>query len=140
MRGCPAWFWILLVIAGVAVVPVVITDAFFLRLFTEALMWIGLAITWEFVQILWTGAGMSLLASPQFYVGLFNLPAGAGLVIGLAGLVLLPLPLVLIVLRPGWLLRKNFDRASLRLVDCAWLVACLALALITIGGDRALGL
>jgi branched-chain amino acid transport system permease protein len=47
MRGCPAWFWILLVIAGVAVVPVVITDAFFLRLFTEALMWIGLAITWD---------------------------------------------------------------------------------------------
>ena len=47
MRGRPAWLWILLVIAGVGLVPVVMTDAFFLRLFTEALMWIGLAITWD---------------------------------------------------------------------------------------------
>jgi len=47
MRGLPAWLWILLVIAGVGLVPVVMTDAFFLRLFTEALMWIGLAITWD---------------------------------------------------------------------------------------------
>jgi len=39
--------WILLVIAGVGIVPAVMTDAFFLRLFTEALMWIGLAITWD---------------------------------------------------------------------------------------------
>jgi branched-chain amino acid transport system permease protein len=47
MRGCPAWLWILLVAATAGVVPVVMTDAFFLRLFTEALMWIGLAITWD---------------------------------------------------------------------------------------------
>ncbi len=45
----PAWAWILLAIAGAALVPVVFTDAFFLRLFTEALMWIGLAITWDLV-------------------------------------------------------------------------------------------
>ena len=47
MPGRPAWMWILLVIAGVGIVPAVMTDAFFLRLFTEALMWIGLAITWD---------------------------------------------------------------------------------------------
>ena len=47
MRGLPAWVWILLVIAGVGLVPVVMRDPFFLRLFTEALMWIGLAITWD---------------------------------------------------------------------------------------------
>lgn len=47
MRGRPAWLWILLGIAGVGMVPLLMTDAFFLRLFTEALMWIGLAITWD---------------------------------------------------------------------------------------------
>jgi len=47
MRGRPAWMWILLVIAAVGAVPAVMTDPFFLRLFTEALMWIGLAITWD---------------------------------------------------------------------------------------------
>ncbi len=47
MRGRPAWMWIVLVIAVVGLVPAVMTDAFFLRLFTEALMWIGLAITWD---------------------------------------------------------------------------------------------
>ena len=47
MRGLPAWAWILLVIAAVGTVPLLIRDAFFLRLFTEALMWIGLAITWD---------------------------------------------------------------------------------------------
>ncbi len=35
---------------------------------------------------------------------------------------------------------RSLDQASLRPVDGAWLVASLALALITIGGDRALGL
>lgn len=47
MRGRPAWAWIVLVVAIVGLVPAVMTDAFFLRLFTEALMWIGLAITWD---------------------------------------------------------------------------------------------
>ena len=47
MRGLPAWLWILLVIAAVGTVPLLMRDAFFLRLFTEALMWIGLAITWD---------------------------------------------------------------------------------------------
>jgi branched-chain amino acid transport system permease protein len=47
MRERPAWLWILLVIAGVGAVPLLVADAFFLRLFTEALMWIGLAITWD---------------------------------------------------------------------------------------------
>jgi len=47
MRRLPAWVWILLVIAAVGTVPLLIRDAFFLRLFTEALMWIGLAITWD---------------------------------------------------------------------------------------------
>ncbi len=47
MRRLPAWVRILLVIAAVGTVPLLIRDAFFLRLFTEALMWIGLAITWD---------------------------------------------------------------------------------------------
>jgi branched-chain amino acid transport system permease protein len=47
MRALPAWVRILLVIAAVGTVPLLIRDAFFLRLFTEALMWIGLAITWD---------------------------------------------------------------------------------------------
>jgi branched-chain amino acid transport system permease protein len=47
MRERPAWLWILLVIAVLGTVPLLVTDAFFLRLFTEALMWIGLAITWD---------------------------------------------------------------------------------------------
>ncbi len=47
MRAQPAWIWILLAVAGLGVVPLLMTDAFFLRLFTEALMWIGLAITWD---------------------------------------------------------------------------------------------
>jgi branched-chain amino acid transport system permease protein len=49
MRRLPAWLWILLAVAALALVPVVMTDAFFLRLYTEALMWIGLAITWDLV-------------------------------------------------------------------------------------------
>jgi len=47
VRAQPAWIWILLAVAGLGVVPLLMTDAFFLRLFTEALMWIGLAITWD---------------------------------------------------------------------------------------------
>ncbi len=47
MRAQPAWIWILLAVAGLGMVPLLMTDAFFLRLFTEALMWIGLAITWD---------------------------------------------------------------------------------------------
>jgi branched-chain amino acid transport system permease protein len=41
------------VVAGLAVFllgfPLVVRDAFLLRLFTEALMWVGLAITWDLV-------------------------------------------------------------------------------------------
>ncbi len=47
MAKLPAWVWILLAVGAAGLVPVVMTDAFFLRLFTEALMWIGLAITWD---------------------------------------------------------------------------------------------
>jgi branched-chain amino acid transport system permease protein len=47
VRQPPAWLWILLAVGAIGLVPVVMTDAFFLRLFTEALMWIGLAITWD---------------------------------------------------------------------------------------------
>lgn len=49
MPKIPAAAWIILVVAGTGLVPVIFTDAFFLRLFTEALMWIGLAITWDLV-------------------------------------------------------------------------------------------
>jgi branched-chain amino acid transport system permease protein len=42
-----------LVVAGLAVFllsfPLLVRDAFLLRLFTEALMWIGLAITWDLI-------------------------------------------------------------------------------------------
>ncbi len=47
MRAHLAWLWILLTIAALGTVPVLMADPFFLRLFTEALMWIGLAITWD---------------------------------------------------------------------------------------------
>lgn len=49
MRGRLAWMGIPVVLGGLALVPLWITDAFFIRLFTEALMWIGLAITWDLV-------------------------------------------------------------------------------------------
>jgi branched-chain amino acid transport system permease protein len=49
VHGRLGWVWILGIIAGLSLVPAVMTDAFFLRLFTEALMWIGLAITWDLV-------------------------------------------------------------------------------------------
>ena len=35
---------------------------------------------------------------------------------------------------------RSLERASLRIADGVWLAACLSLALLTIGGDRALGL
>ena len=47
MRELPDWLWIVFAIAAIGLVPLLMTDAFFLRLFTEALMWIGLAITWD---------------------------------------------------------------------------------------------
>jgi branched-chain amino acid transport system permease protein len=81
MRGLPAWLWILLVIAGVGLVPVVMTDAFFLRLFTEALMWIGLAITWD------------LMAG---YVGYLNFGHGVSFGIGAYATALL-------IVKGGWL-------------------------------------
>jgi branched-chain amino acid transport system permease protein len=34
-------------VGAIGFVPVLMRDAFFLRLFTEALMWIGLAVTWD---------------------------------------------------------------------------------------------
>jgi branched-chain amino acid transport system permease protein len=43
------WIGILVVIGAVAMVPFVVKDAFWLRLVTEALMWIGLAITWDLI-------------------------------------------------------------------------------------------
>ncbi len=49
MRRLPAWVWILLAIGATGLVPAVMRDPFFLRLFTEALMWVGLAITWDLV-------------------------------------------------------------------------------------------
>jgi len=81
MRGLPAWLWILLVIACVGLVPVVMTDAFFLRLFTEALMWIGLAITWD------------LMAG---YVGYLNFGHGVSFGIGAYATALL-------IVKGGWL-------------------------------------
>ncbi len=47
MAKLPAWVWIALSVACLALVPILFQDPFFLRLFTEALMWVGLAITWD---------------------------------------------------------------------------------------------
>ena len=80
MRGLPAWLWILLVITGVGLVPVVMTDAFFLRLFTEALMWIGLAITWDIM------AG---------YIGYLNFGHGVSFGVG-------AYTAALLIIKAGW--------------------------------------
>ncbi len=80
MRGRPAWLWILLVIAGVGTVPQLIADAFFLRLFTEALMWIGLAITWDIM------AG---------YVGYLNFGHGVSFGVG-------AYTAALLIIKAGW--------------------------------------
>ncbi len=80
MRGLPAWQWILLIIAGVGLVPVAMTDAFFLRLFTEALMWIGLAITWDIM------AG---------YVGYLNFGHGVSFGVG-------AYTAALLIIKAGW--------------------------------------
>ncbi len=76
----PAWLWILLVVGATGLVPVVMTDAFFLRLFTEALMWIGLAITWDLV------AG---------YTGYLNFGHGVSFGIG-------AYTAALLIMRAGW--------------------------------------
>ena len=80
MRKVPAWLWILLAIGATGLVPVVMTDAFFLRLFTEALMWIGLAITWDLV------AG---------YVGYHNFGHGVSFGVG-------AYTAALLIMRAGW--------------------------------------
>lgn len=80
MRERPAWLWILLVIAGVGTVPLLVTDAFFLRLFTEALMWIGLAITWD------------LMAG---YIGYLNFGHGAFFGVG-------AYTTALLIMKAGW--------------------------------------
>jgi branched-chain amino acid transport system permease protein len=72
--------WILLAIGATGLVPVVMTDAFFLRLFTEALMWIGLAITWDLV------AG---------YVGYLNFGHGVSFGVG-------AYTAALLIMRAGW--------------------------------------
>jgi branched-chain amino acid transport system permease protein len=76
----PAWLWILLAIAGLGVVPLLMTDAFLLRLFTEALMWIGLAITWD------------LMAG---YIGYLNFGHGAFFGVG-------AYTTALLITRAGW--------------------------------------
>ncbi|HWT83290.1 MAG TPA: branched-chain amino acid ABC transporter permease, partial [Candidatus Methylomirabilis sp.] len=80
MGKLPAWMWILLAVGATALVPVVMTDPFFLRLFTEALMWIGLAITWDLV------AG---------YTGYLNFGHGVSFGIGAYAAALL-------IMRAGW--------------------------------------
>jgi len=72
--------WILLTVGATGLVPVVMTDAFFLRLFTEALMWIGLAITWDLV------AG---------YTGYLNFGHGVSFGIG-------AYTAALLIMRAGW--------------------------------------
>jgi branched-chain amino acid transport system permease protein len=76
----PAWVWILLAVGAAGLVPVVMTDAFFLRLFTEALMWIGLAITWDIM------AG---------YIGYLNF--GHGVFFGVGAYTA-----ALLIIRAGW--------------------------------------
>ena len=80
MRKIPAWLWILLTVGATGLVPVVMTDAFFLRLFTEALMWIGLAITWDLV------AG---------YTGYLNFGHGVSFGVG-------AYTAALLIMRAGW--------------------------------------
>lgn len=80
MRKVPAWLWILLAVGATGLVPVVMPDAFFLRLFTEALMWIGLAITWDLV------AG---------YTGYLNFGHGVSFGIG-------AYTAALLIMRAGW--------------------------------------
>ena len=80
MRKVPAWLWILLTVGVTGLVPVVMTDAFFLRLFTEALMWIGLAITWDLV------AG---------YTGYLNFGHGVSFGVG-------AYTAALLIMRAGW--------------------------------------
>ncbi len=80
MRAQPAWVWILLAVAALGVVPLLMRDAFFLRLFTEALMWIGLAITWDIM------AG---------YIGYLNFGHGAFFGVG-------AYTTALLIIKTGW--------------------------------------
>lgn len=80
MAKLPAWVWILLAVGAAGLVPVLMTDAFFLRLFTEALMWIGLAITWDIM------AG---------YIGYLNF--GHGVFFGVGAYTA-----ALLIIRAGW--------------------------------------
>lgn len=41
--------WFLVLLAGFAAVPLVVHDTFWLRILTEGIMWIGLAITWDVI-------------------------------------------------------------------------------------------
>jgi uncharacterized membrane protein YbhN (UPF0104 family) len=79
----------------------------------------GIAITLEFVQILWTGTCISFISFPQFYLDLLNINTSAGLMVRIIGIILLPLPPILIGFRPRWFLRKNFEFEQIKI---RWLV------------------
>jgi uncharacterized membrane protein YbhN (UPF0104 family) len=86
---------------------------------------VGIAITWEFIQIIWTGFCVSLLAYPPFFLNLFNWESD--LLVRAVGLFFLVLPFVLAAMKPHWLLQKSAGRESIKLkwLSGSYLSVCL---------------
>ena len=81
---------------------------------------IGIAMFWEFLQIIWTGISISLITIPPELFGWINISTHWDLLCRIGGVILLPLPLLLIKIQPLKFINKKMTENQ---VDIKWLLA-----------------